>query len=143
MMMPDCVLLLPTLGRHEMVLRFGFIAIAGTILLNAGCATTGSVTTSQNALLAQLMKEDQASRTGDSVARSDEDRIQLVLKEIGSGHVRTPEDQFNAALVLDHSPMTFRNERLVAKSPHDYLLARFLAKASFERGNKDARQLVA
>jgi hypothetical protein len=45
--------------------------------------------------------------------------------------------------VLDHSPMTFRNERLVAKSPHDYLLAHFLAKASFERGNKDARQLVA
>jgi hypothetical protein len=128
-----------------MFLRSGSFAalVAGAILWNAGCATTGSVTTAQNGLLAQLMKEDQASRTGDSVARSDEDRIQLVLKEIGTGHVRTPEDQFNSALVLDHSPMTFRNERLVAKSPHDYLLAHFLAKAAFERGNQNARQLVA
>jgi len=113
------------------------------MIWNAGCTTPASGKTAPNALLAELMKEDQASQTGDSVARSNEDRVQLVLQEIGSGRVRTPEDQFNAALVLDHSPMTFRNERLVAVSPHDYLLAHSLAKASFERGNQDARVLVA
>ena len=128
-----------------MVLRSRWVIalVAGAMLSSAGCSTSGSTTTSQNGLLEQLVKEDQASRTGDSVASSDEERIQLVLKEIGSGNVRTPEDQFNAALILDHSPMTFRNERLVAVSPHDYLLAHFLAKASFERGNQDARALVA
>ena len=84
-----------------------------------------------------------ASRTGDSVARSDEDRIELVLNEIACGRVRTPEDQVAAALVLDHSPMTFRNEKLVAVSPHDYLLAHFLAKSAFEHGNQEARALVA
>ena len=134
----------PLYQRRDALRSRCFIALVAVAMLwTAGCATTGSATTAQNALLAQLMKEDQASRTGDSVARSDEDRIQLVLKEIGSGHVRTPEDQFNAALVLDHSPMTFRNERLVAVSPHDYLLAHFLAKSAFERGNQNARQLVA
>ena len=117
--------------------------IAAALTLNESCATIPSSGGTPNALLAQLLKEDVASRTGDSVARSDEDRIQLVLNELAMGRVRTPEDQFAAALVLDHSPMTFRNEQLVAKSPHDYLLAHYLAKSAFERGNKDARPLVA
>jgi len=117
--------------------------IAGALTLNESCAKTASTGETPNALLAQLLKEDKASRTGDSVARSDEDRIHLVLNELAGGRVRTPEDQFAAALVLDHSPMTFRGELLVAKSPHDYLLAHYLAQSAFERGNQDARVLVA
>src|SRR5690349_3325166 len=97
-----------------------FIALIAATLASAACATTqSSPTSSNNALLAQLLKEDVASRTGDSVARSDEDRIQLVFNELGSGRVRTSDDQVAAALILDHSPMTFRNEKLVAVSPHD------------------------
>jgi hypothetical protein len=118
-------------------------AIAGVTLWNAACATTHSAVTEANPFLEVLMKEDVASRSGDSVARSDEDRIQLVLNEIANARVQTREDQFNAALVLQHSPMTFRNERLVAVSPHDYLLAHLLAKAAFERGDQRARVLVA
>jgi len=128
-----------------MGLRSGLLvaAMAGATLSNTGCATIGSGSAAQNALLAQLMKEDVASRMGDSVTRSDEDRIHLVLNELGNGRVRTPEDEVAAALILDHSPMTFRNEKLVAVSPHDYLLAHFLAKSAFEHGNQDARALVA
>src|SRR3954468_18252830 len=114
-------------------LRSGLLtaATAGVTLLNAGCSTPRPVVSEANPLLAQLMQEDVASRTGSSVARSDEDRIQLVLNEIAHGRVQTPADQFNAALVLQHSPMTFRNATLVAVSPHDYLFAHFLATAAF------------
>jgi hypothetical protein len=123
--------------------RVAACLILGAALWSADCAKAPAVAETQNALLAELMKEDQASRTGDSVARSDEQRIELVLQELGGGRVRTPEDQVAAALVLDHSPMTFRNDQLAAVSPHDYLLAHHLAKAAFERGNPNARALVA
>jgi hypothetical protein len=119
-------------------------AVSKTVVFAAVAVLAGAPALSaQNALLAELMKEDQASRTGDSVARSDEDRIKLVLQELGSGRVRTSDDQLAAALVLDHSPMTFRNGQLVAVSPHDYLLAHHLARTAFESGNQNARVLVA
>ena len=52
-------------------------------------------------LLRELAREDQASRTSDTtVGRTDAQRVDLVLAELGRGAVRTPEDRFNAALVL-------------------------------------------
>jgi hypothetical protein len=97
----------------------------------------------QNQLLKELAKEDQDSRTGKEIARTDADRIKLVLSQIGAGEVKLPEDKFNAALVLDHTPLTFRDKVLVSTSPDNYLLAHFLARSAFEAGYKDARQLVA
>ena len=72
----------------------------------------------QNALLRQLAKEDQASRTGTDVTRTDKERVRLVLEAVGSGKVKTPEDKFNAALVLDHTGMTFCGKKLVSVSPN-------------------------
>ncbi|HJP60987.1 MAG TPA: hypothetical protein VJ865_13350, partial [Gemmatimonadaceae bacterium] len=74
---------------------------------------------------------------------SDQDRINLVLREIAAGRVITPEDKFNAALVLDHSPMTFRDNQLAAVSPDNYLLGHYLANDAFEAGYGDAKVLVA
>lgn len=96
-----------------------------------------------NPLLVELALEDQAVRRGGSAARTDIDRLKLVLAEIGAGRVSTNDDRRNAALVLQHSPMTFRDDVLVAISPHDYLLAHHLAKAAFEAGDSTARHLVA
>ena len=96
-----------------------------------------------NALLEELAREDQAVRTGGSAARNDEDRVRLVMGEIGAGRVHTPADRFNAALVLQHSPMTFRDGALAAISPNDYLLAHHLAKSAYEAGYERARLLVA
>ena len=73
----------------------------------------------------------------------DDDRVQLVLEFLAQGKVQTPEDKFNAALILDHTPLTFCDGRVVAKSPYNYLLAHYLAKQSFEAGYKDARSMVA
>lgn len=97
----------------------------------------------QNSLLRELAKEDQDSRTGKTVTRTDEERIKIVLSLIGEGELKTPEDKFNAALVLQHTPLTFCDKQLVSKSPDNYLLAHNLFKSAFEAGNKDARYLVA
>ncbi|HXL08884.1 MAG TPA: hypothetical protein VN966_01545 [Candidatus Bathyarchaeia archaeon] len=97
----------------------------------------------QNQLLRELAKEDQDSRSGKEIARTDEERVKVVLSLIGQGELKTPEDKFNGALVLDHTPFTYCEKRLVSKSPDNYLLAHYLFKSAFEAGYKDARYLIA
>jgi hypothetical protein len=97
----------------------------------------------QNQLLRQLAKEDQDSRRGVKIARTDEERVKIVLSLIGQGELKVSEDKFNAALVLQHTPMTFCEKRLISTSPDNYLLAHYLFKSAFEAGYKEARYLVA
>jgi hypothetical protein len=97
----------------------------------------------QDALLRELAKEDQESRKGKEFARTDSDRVKIVLALIAQGAVKTPEDKFNAALVLQHTGLTFCDKRLVGVSPDNYLLAHHLSKSAYEAGYKDARYLVA
>src|SRR4051812_45969673 len=96
-----------------------------------------------NSFVAELAKEDSASRRGSHVERSDRDRLKLVLRELAEGRVVTPEDKANAALVLDHSPMEFRNGHLAAVSPNDYLLGHYLASSAFDAGLRRAGGLAA
>src|SRR2546423_1504551 len=90
----------------------------------------------QNKLLRELAKEDQDQRHGKEVPRTDEERVKLVLAEIGRGEVKVPEDKFNAALVLQHTPLTFRGKQLVSESSDNYLLAHYLFESAFEGGYK-------
>ena len=100
----------------------------------------------QNAALKSLAEEDQAVRLDPSkkVAHlKDDDRIKLVLELLAKGAAQTPEDKFNAAIVLQHTPLTFCEKRLVSMSPYNYLLAHYLARQSYEGGYAQARELVA
>ena len=97
----------------------------------------------QNSLLKELAQEDQASRGGSEIKRTDADRIKLVLGLIAQDALKVPEDKFNAALVLQHTGFTFCDKRLVSQSPDNYLLAHHLFKSAYEAGHKDARYLVA
>jgi hypothetical protein len=97
----------------------------------------------QNLLLRELAKEDQDYQNGKKVARTNEDRIKIVMAQIGQGALTVPEDKFNAALILQHTGLTFCDKRLIGKSPDNYLLAHHLFKSAFEAGYKDARYLVA
>jgi hypothetical protein len=97
----------------------------------------------QNALLAELAKEDQDARTGAKITRTDEERIKIVLSLIGQGELKVPQDKFNAGLVLQHTPFTFCDKKLVSTSPDNYLLAHHLFKTAYEAGHKDSRYLVA
>jgi len=105
--------------------------------------STSSEAYGQNLLLRELAKEDQDSRTGKEVVRTDAERVKIVLAQISQGALKIPEDNFNAALVLQHTGLTFCEKRLISKSPDNYLLAHYLFKNAFEAGYKDARILVA
>lgn len=121
--------------------RYG---VAAVLTVLSACAQGPNVPPPQShPLLRELAREDQASRMGQEVARTDEERIALVLAELGKGTVRTPEDKFNAALVLQHTGLTFCDGQLKSVSPDNYLLAHHLATAAFEAGYEDARTLVA
>ena len=113
----------------------------GLIIILFLCAVPGVL--AQNSELKILAEEDQAYRNGQNVTRTDEDRIKLVLELLAKGAAVTPQDKFNAALVLQHTPATYCEKRLVSMSPDNYLLAHYLSKESFEAGYKDARVLVA
>jgi hypothetical protein len=102
----------------------------------------------QNLELKKLAQQDQAVRMlppeeASKVNWHDDDRVQLVLEFLAKGTVQTPEDKLYAALILDHTPLGFCDDRVVAKSPYNYLLAHYLAKESFAAGYKDARFMVA
>jgi hypothetical protein len=102
-----------------------------------------TVTLGQTPLLRQLAKEDMDSRTGKSVGRTDEERIKIVLNLIAKGALKGPEDQFDAALVLQHTGMDFCGKRLVSKSADNYLIAHYLFISAYEGGYKDALYLIA
>src|SRR6476661_6885838 len=102
----------------------------------------------QNAELKKLAQQDEAVRMlppeeASKVDWHDDDHVQLVLEFLAKGTVQTPEDKFYAALILDHTPLTSCDGRIVAKSPYNFLLAHYLAKQSFDAGYKSARILVA
>jgi hypothetical protein len=123
-------------------------AVHATLLISLMTILTVALTTptdanGQNLLLRELAKEDQDSRTGKNIVRTDEERIKIVLAQIGQRMLRVPEDDFNAALVLQHTGLTFCEKRLVGTSPDNYLLAHYLFRSAFEAGYKDARYLVA
>ena len=97
----------------------------------------------QNQLLRELAKEDQDSRSGKEIARTDDERVKIVLSLVAQGELKTPEDKFNAGLILDHTPFAYCEKRLVSKSPDNYLLAHHLFQGAFAGGDKEARYLIA
>lgn len=115
---------------------------ASLIFLTAGIIATPAAR-AQNAQLRALEKEDQDARTGKKVVRTDEQRRVLVLALIAQGAAVLPEDKFNAAVVLQHTELTFCGKQLVSASPENYLLAHYLFKSAYKSGYKDARFLIA
>jgi hypothetical protein len=93
--------------------------------------------------LVQLADEDQEVREGFTSVRTDEDRVHLVLRRLAECGARSPQEQFSAALVLQHSPLAVRGNELAALNPDHYLLAHFLAKRALAGGHERARLLVA
>jgi hypothetical protein len=100
-------------------------------------------TRAQTPLLRQLAKEDTDSRIGKKVERSDDERAKIVLEYIGKGALKGPEDQFDAALVLQHTTFQMCGEKLVSRSVDNYLMAHYLFISAYEGGYKDALYLIA
>lgn len=96
-----------------------------------------------NLELSQLAAEDQAVRTGSNDPQSDDARREHVLRIIATGGAVTAQDKFNAALVLQHTGLTFCEGQLKSLSAENYLLAHFLFKEAMHGGIKDATYLAA
>jgi hypothetical protein len=102
-----------------------------------------TVTLGQTPLLRQLAKEDTDSRTGKTIERTDDERVKIVLELVAKGALKGPEDQFDAALVLQHTTLLTCGDRLVSRSVDNYLIAHYLFISSYEGGYKDALYLIA
>lgn len=98
----------------------------------------------QEPSLAELAREDQAQRSGgERPARSDEDRIRIVLQRIAAGEVKSGKDRLHAGLILQHTPLEERDGKLKSKSPDNYLLAHYLFLRAMEEGEAAAKYLAA
>jgi hypothetical protein len=113
-----------------------FLAVM-VILLGATAANA------QTPLLREMAKEDHDSRTGKTVVRTDDERRAIVLRLIGEGALKGPQDNFDAALILQHTGMTFCDGRLVSYSADNYLIAHYLFQSAYDGGIKDALYLIA
>ena len=106
-------------------------------------ATRAAAQSADNPILTRAAAEDVAARTGGGTITGDSARLRTVLEQVALNAVVTPADKAHAALVLQHSPLMWRGEDLVAVSPDNYLLAHLYAKQAYEAGFTDARYLVA
>jgi len=101
---------------------------------------------SNNSELMEMALEDQKIRTsGGDEPLEDIDKIHRsrVMELLAESQVKTPVDKFNAALILQHTALTFCNGKIASISPENYHLAYFLSKSAFESGYKDAGYLTA
>jgi hypothetical protein len=121
---------------------FALGLVLGCTSVSPSTSITPAASEPSNALLDTLAREDQEYRTGKQPTRSDEDRQRLVLAELARGTVRTPRDRANAAIVLQHTGLTFCDGQLKSMSPDNYLLAHHLAVSAYEAGLQDARYLI-
>jgi hypothetical protein len=102
-----------------------------------------TVVAQDNPILSRAAAEDQAARRGTGRIEHDDERLKTVLEQLAADGVRTAQDQLNAAIVLQHSPLTVRDGRLLAVEPANYLIAHLLAKSAFAEKPEEAATLVA
>ena len=100
---------------------------------------------SNNKELEQLVVKDQEMRNNDTLDMEPIDKMHRhqVMELLADGQVITGQDKFNAALILQHTALTFCNEKLVSISPENYYLAYKLSKSAFESGYKNAGNMTA
>jgi len=119
-----------------------------SVLLLQSCNEPTSKTDSikNNSELEQMVIDDQEIRMSDSdepLEPKDKIHRHRVMELLSENLIKTPEDKFNAALILQHTALTYCDNELKSISPENYYLAYTLAKSSMESGNKDAAYLVA
>ena len=113
------------------------------------CAAVPAIAIAQisdNQELIELAKDDQKRRSLDNdepLEPKDQLARQKVMALLSAGLVRTFEDKMNAALILQHTALTFCNGELKSISPENYYLAYSLAKNALDSGYKPAANFVA
>ena len=119
------------------------VFIVLTLFLGA-CQSTPAQ--NDNEELQKLVDADQNDRSTDSdepIAPKDDIRRKRVLELLAKNQIVTPQDKYNAALILQHTGMVFVGNKLTSKSVENHYLAYQLVKSAFEEGYEDAQYFVA
>jgi hypothetical protein len=93
-----------------------------------------------------MFADDQEARTGNDdepMGPGDAKRRLRVFELIAEGAVATAEDEFHAAMILNHTSLKYCGEEIVCASPENYYLGHQLAASSLVKGHEAARMLVA
>lgn len=100
---------------------------------------------SDNIELKNMVIKDQEMRQLDTLDMEpiDKKHRMKVMELLAQGKVKTQKDKFNAALILQHTALTYCDQKLVSISPENYYLAYQLVKNSFEEGDTSVATMVA
>jgi hypothetical protein len=115
-------------------------------LFAGACDPKGFPTESDNPELAKMVEKDQEIRSIESdepLENTDIIHRKRVMELLVEGKIKTEQDKFNAALILQHTALTYCDGKLISLSPENYFLAYSLSKSAFESGYKDAAYLTA
>ena len=94
-----------------------------------------------------MVIKDQQIRTLDNkdfdLESIDKTHRKKVMELLANGLIRTTKDKLSAALILQHTSLTYCEKKLTSVSPENYLLAFELSKSAFDSGHKEAAYYVA
>ena len=128
------------------------ISISALLLLSSiqfSCAVQQdgqSASTKDNSELVAMVIKDQEMRNADSnepMEPTDKIHRLRVMELLSEGKIITNTDKTNAALILQHTALTYCNNELKSTSPENYYMAYILAKSAFDAGDRTAGQMTA
>ncbi len=135
--------------RIELSANYLFYIIICITVISPGCKVQNKIRSTNlndNSQLKELVRLDQQMRQSDTVVEMepiDKQHRAIVMFLLASGQIKTSKDKFNASLILQHTALTFCNNKLVSISPENYFLAYQLAKSAFESGDKSVAYMTA
>lgn len=97
-------------------------------------------TVQDNAEIKVMVQTDQQMRIEGKpgLEEQDEKHRKRIFEMLAAGLVRTPKDKFGAALILQHTGLTYCNGELKSLSAENYLLAYQLSKSAADAGDTTA-----
>jgi len=101
---------------------------------------------SDNIELEKMVQKDQETRQSQNdepLESIDKEHRKRVLEMLAQGKIKTVNDKYNAALILQHTNLIICNGKLMSISSENYYLAYALSKSAMELGSKGAGTLAA
>jgi len=104
-----------------------------------------SLKVSDNQELIEMLVTDQKLRSDENADYEPTDlkHRTRIFELLADNKIITNTDKFNAALILQHTGVTYCNNILTSNSPENFLLAYSLANSAYNSGFQKAANLVA
>lgn len=126
-----------------MKLTYLYFLLIGNILVSStGCDSNiekTDIITKDNQSLIEMVKRDQEIREpnfDEPTEPIDQTHREKVFELLAKNEIKTNADKLNAALILQHTALTFCNGELKSINPENYLLAHKLSLEVFNNGGE-------